>query len=111
MHLPTIAVRAGRQPDPATGAIAEPIQLSTTFLREPDGSYASGYVYSRERTPNRTALEAALAALDGGADAAAFASGLAATTAVLQALRPGDHVICPSEVYYGTKKLLTLVFS
>lgn len=111
MHPATIAVRAGRHPDPATGAIAEPINLSTTFLREADGSYASGYIYSRERTPNRSALEVALAALDGGAEAAAFASGLAATTAVLQALRPGDHVICPSEVYYGTKKLLAQVFS
>jgi cystathionine gamma-synthase len=111
MHPATIAVRAGRQPDAATGAIAEPIHLSTTFLREADGSYTSGYIYSRERTPNRTALESALAALDGGADAAAFASGLAATTAVLQALRPGDHVICPREVYYGTKKLLAQVFS
>lgn len=111
MRLATIAVRAGRHPDPATGAIAEPINLSTTFLREADGSYASGYIYSREKTPNRTALETALAALDGGADAATFSSGLAATTAVLQALGPGDHVICPREVYYGTKKLLAQVFA
>ncbi|MGQ0646274.1 MAG: trans-sulfuration enzyme family protein [Gemmatimonadaceae bacterium] len=111
MRLPTIAVRAGRNPDPATGAIAEPINLSTTFLREADGSFTSGYIYSREKTPNRTHLEAALAALDGGADAAAFSSGLAATTAVLQSLKPGDHVICPREVYYGTKKLLAHVFA
>jgi cystathionine gamma-synthase len=107
----TLAVRAGRHPDPTTGAIAEPITLSTTFLREPDGSYRSGYIYSREKAPNRAALESALATLDGGAEAAAFASGLSATTAVLQALRPGDHVICPREVYYGTKKLLTQVFA
>ena len=111
MRLSTIAVRAGRHPDPATGAIAEPIHLSTTFLREADGSYTSGYVYSREKTPNRSALESALAALDAGADAAAFSSGLAATTAILQALQPGDHVICPREVYYGTKKLLAAVFA
>lgn len=109
-RLATIAVRAGRQPDPSTGAIAEPISLSTTFLREPDGSFTSGYIYSRERAPNRTALEAALAALDGGSDAAAFSSGLAATSALLQSLRPGDHVVCPREVYYGTKKLLAQVF-
>ncbi len=107
----TVSVRAGRHPDPSTGAIAEPITLSTTFLREPDGTYASGYMYSRERSPNRTALETALAALDGGVDAAAFASGLAATSAVLQSLGPGDHVICPREVYYGTKKLLAQVFA
>ncbi|MCC6318487.1 MAG: PLP-dependent transferase [Gemmatimonadaceae bacterium] len=111
MRLATIAVRAGRQPDPATGAIAEPITLSTTYLRNEDGSFASGYIYSREKAPNRTSLESALAALDAGADAAAFSSGLAATTAVLQALRPGDHVICPREVYYGTKKLLAQVFA
>jgi cystathionine gamma-synthase len=107
----TIAVRAGRSPDPVTGAIAEPITLSTTFLREPDGTFQSGYIYSREKAPNRTALETALAALDGGEDAAAFSSGLAATSALLQALRPGDHVICPREVYYGVKKLLGQVFA
>ena len=111
MRLSTLAVRAGRHPDPATGAIAEPIHLSTTFLREADGSYASGYIYSREKAPNRSSLEVALAALDGGAEAAAFSSGLAATTAVFQALSPGDHVVCPREVYYGTKKLLTQVFA
>ncbi len=110
MRPDTIAVHAGRRPDPSTGAIAEPIHLSTTFLREPDGSFASGYIYSREKSPNRTNLEAALALMDGGADAAAFSSGLAATNAVLQTLRSGDHVICPKEVYYGTKKLLTQVF-
>jgi cystathionine gamma-synthase len=107
----TISVRAGRHPDPSTGAIAEVINLSTTFLREPDGSYASGYIYSREKAPNRTTLEQALAALDGGADAAAFSSGLAATAMLFQALQPGDHVICPREVYYGTKKLLAQVFA
>jgi cystathionine gamma-synthase len=110
MRPSTLAVHAGRAPDPATGAIAEPIHLSTTFVREADGSFRSGYIYSREKAPNRMALEAALAALDGCADAAAFSSGLAATTAVLHALAPGDHVICPSEVYYGTRKLLTAVF-
>ncbi len=110
MRPDTLAVHAGRRPDPSTGAIAEPIHLSTTFLREADGSYASGYIYSREKSPNRTSLEAALAAVDGGADAAAFSSGLAATTAVFQSLRSGDHVVCPQEVYYGTKKLLSQVF-
>ena len=110
-HRPaTIAVRAGRTPDPTTGAIAEPITLSTTFLREPDGTFTSGYIYSREKSPNRVGLEAALAALDGGVEAAAFSSGLAATSALFQALRPGDHVLCPREVYYGVKKLLSQVF-
>lgn len=111
MHQDTIAVRAGHAPDPATGAIAEPLHLSTTFLRGDDGSYPTGYIYARERTPNRTALEQALAALDGGADAAAFASGQAAVATVLQALAPGDHVVCPRAVYYGTRKLLAEVFA
>lgn len=110
MHPDTIAVHAGHAPDPATGAVAEPLHLSTTFSRRPDGSSTHGYVYSREKAPNRSALEAAIAALDGGEDAAAFASGQAAVAAVLQSLAPGDHVICPSAVYYGTRKLLGQVF-
>ncbi len=110
MHQDTIAVHAGHAPDPVTGAVAEGLHLSTTFERAPDGSYPHGYIYSREKAPNRSALEAALAALDGGEDAAAFASGQAAVAAVLQSLAPGDHVICPSAVYYGTKKLLAQVF-
>ncbi len=111
MHTDTLAVHAGRNPDPSTGAIAEPIHLTTTFLRAEDGSFPSGYIYSRERTPNRMAMEVAMAALDGGADAAAFASGMAATGAAFQALAAGDHVVCPSAVYYGTKKLLSDVFT
>ena len=111
MRLSTIAVRAGRRPDPTSGAISEPIVLSTTFVREVDGSFSSGYSYSREQTPNRTALEGALAALDGGADAAAFSSGSAATTAIFHALRPGDHVVVAQAVYYGTRKLLSQVFA
>ncbi len=110
MRLNTVAVRAGHAPDPATGAIAKPIVLSTTFEREIDGSYPRGYRYSREAAPNRGALEGALAALDGGADAAAFSSGLAASSALFQSLRPGDHVVCPTEVYYGVTKLLSEVY-
>lgn len=111
MNIDTIAVHAGRAPDPSTGAIAEPIHLTTTFLRAKDGSFPTGYIYSRERTPNRTALEVAMAALDGGTECAGFASGMAATGAVFQSLASGDHVICPNAVYYGTKKLLGDVFS
>jgi len=111
LRLDTLAVHAGHAPDPTTGAVAEPLYLSTTYERAADGSFPHGYIYSRERAPNRAALETALAALDGGADAAAFASGQAAVAAVLQSLRPGDHVICPSAVYYGTRKLLAQVFA
>lgn len=111
MHLDTIAVHAGRAPDPATGAVAEPLHLSTTFQRAPDGSSTHGYVYAREKAPNRSALEAAISALDGGVDAAAFASGQAAVAAVLQALSPGDHVICPTLVYHGTRRLIGEIFA
>ncbi|MGQ0764436.1 MAG: trans-sulfuration enzyme family protein [Gemmatimonadota bacterium] len=109
-RIATTAVHAGRAPDPATGALAEPIVLSTTFERAADGTLPHGYLYSRDRAPNRVALERALAELDGGEDAVAFSSGSAATAAILQSLDPGDHVICPAAVYYGTRKLLAQVF-
>ena len=106
MRIETLAIHAGHFVDKATGAVATPVHLSTTFEREPDGSYASGFVYSRSDNPNRHALETALAALEGGAEAAAFSSGLAATAAVFQALRPGDHVLAPAEAYHGALKQL-----
>jgi cystathionine gamma-synthase len=102
----TLAVHAGAGPDPATGAVRPAIHLSTTFERAPDGSFPSGYVYVRDANPNRQALEAAMAALEGGAAAVAFASGMAATAAVFQALAPGAHVVAPRDAYYGTGKLL-----
>lgn len=110
MHTETLAVHAGRKVDPATGAVMTPIYLSTTFERKPDGSYTEGFVYTRSENPNRRALEEALAALEGGEVAAAFASGQAATLAVLQALAAGDsvgspHVIIPEDTYFGTRKL------
>jgi cystathionine gamma-synthase len=106
MRIETLAVHSGHTVDPATGAVAPPIQLSTTFERNPDGTYRGAYSYSRSDNPNRRALELALAAVEGGADAAAFASGIAASAAVFQALRPGDHVIAAAEAYHGTGKLL-----
>ncbi|HXF63105.1 MAG TPA: aminotransferase class I/II-fold pyridoxal phosphate-dependent enzyme [Caldilineaceae bacterium] len=106
MHIETLAVHAGRKVDPGTGAVMPPIHLTTTFERHPDGSYTDGFVYSRSENPNRRALEEALAKLEGGAAALAFASGQAATTTVFQALTAGDHVIIPAEVYFGTRKLI-----
>jgi cystathionine gamma-synthase len=111
MRFETLAVHAGHRPDPATGAVTPPIHLSTTFERAPDGSFPSGYVYGRDANPNRRSLEESLAALEGGAAAAAFASGMAATSAVFQALEPGDHVIVPDDSYYITRKLLQEVFA
>ncbi|MBC8078683.1 MAG: aminotransferase class V-fold PLP-dependent enzyme [Chloroflexales bacterium] len=111
MHPETLAIHADHAPDAATGAVVPPIHLSTTFVREPDGSYASGYSYGRSANPNRAGLEQCLAALEGGAAAAAFASGSAATLAILQSLAPGDHVIAPADVYYGTTRLLREVMA
>jgi cystathionine gamma-synthase len=110
-RLETLAVHAGHGVDPATGAVTEPIHLSTTFEREADGSYPRGYLYSRNHNPNRNGLEAALAALEGGADCAAFASGLAAVTAIFQGLAPGDHVVAPADIYHGTANVLKQLFA
>lgn len=106
LHPETIAVHAGRAIDPTTGAVMAPIHLSTTFERARDGSYPLGFDYSRSNNPNRAALEVALAAIEGGAVAAAFASGLAAASAVFQALAPNDHVVAPVEAYHGVLRLL-----
>jgi cystathionine gamma-synthase len=102
--LNTLCVHAAHSPDAAVGSIAEPIYLSTTFERDADGNYPRGYRYSREGTPNRTALEACVAALEGGAGAVAFASGLAANMAVLDLLGAGERLVAPSEAYYGSVK-------
>ncbi|ADI13229.1 trans-sulfuration enzyme family protein [Truepera radiovictrix] len=110
LRLETLAVHAGAEPDAATGAVTPPIHLSTTFERDPDGSYPKGFVYSRTDNPNRRALEAALAALEGGEAAACFASGSAAVASVLRTLRPGDHVLAPDDLYHGVRKLLQQVF-
>lgn len=87
-----------------------PINLSTTFVRQADGSYTDGFSYGRSDNPNRRALEECLAALEGGAAALAFASGMAATTTVFQALAQGDHLIIPSDVYFGTGKVAQDLF-
>jgi cystathionine gamma-synthase len=107
----TLAVHAGHGVDAATGAVTEPIQLSTTFERGADGGYPHGYIYSRNHNPNRNGLEAALAALEGGAAGAAFSSGLAAVTAIFQGLQPGDHVVAPKDIYHGTANVLKHLFA
>ncbi len=106
MKLETRAVHAGRRIDPATGAVAPPIHLSTTFERGPDGGYPGGHVYARTSNPNREALERCLTELEEGTAAAVFASGMAATSAIFSALAPGDHVIAPHDAYHGTTRLL-----
>src|SRR3954463_15675255 len=106
MRIETIAVHAGHDVDGSTAAVTPPIHLSTTFAREADGSYRSGYLYSRYTNPNRAALESCLATLEGGAAACAFASGSAATMTLLQAIGPQSHVIVPDDAYFGTTKLV-----
>src|ERR1039458_4756544 len=110
MHIETLAVHAGRRTDPSTGAIAPPIYLSTTFERARDGEYPLGFSYSREGNPNRRSLEECLAALEGGGEALAFPSGMAAVNAIIQGLEPGDHIIAPDDVYYGLRKVISEVF-
>ena len=110
MHIETLLVHAGRSPDPATGAVSPPLHLSTNFARESDGSLPHGFLYARSENPTRHALERALAPLEGGAVALAFASGMAASSAVFQSLQAGDHVIAPNDAYYGTAKVLREVF-
>jgi len=106
MKFGTLAVHAGRAPDPATGAVCEPIHLSTTFERDADGRYPRGWNYSRSGNPNRDALERAVAALEGGPEAIAFASGSAATLAAFTLAAPGGRIVCSSDCYHGTAKQL-----
>ncbi len=93
IHFKTLLAKAGGEPDPATGAVVSPPCLSITFERAPDGSYLHGYIYSRHDNPTRNQPEGTLARLEGGQACAAFASGMAAATALLQALEPGSHVL------------------
>jgi cystathionine gamma-synthase len=107
----TLAVHAGQPVDPATGAVVPPIHMSTTFERDADGEYPRGFFYGRHGNPNRRALEECVAALEGGAEAIAFGSGLAVPTAVIQGLQPGDHIIAPDDVYHGFRRVLDTVYA
>src|SRR5207245_7984054 len=110
MKIETLAVHAGQRIDPATGAVSAPIHLSTTFERDVEGTYSRGVMYTRNNNPDRQALEEGVSALEGGAAAAAFASGTGATGAIFQALAPGDHVLAHLDAYYGTSRLLREIF-
>ena len=106
MKIETLAVHAGREPDAATGAVVPPLHLATTYARDPDGGFARGFQYARYANPTRLALEDCVAQLEGGADAAAFGSGMAATHAVFAALRPGDRAVVSEDAYHGVHRLL-----
>jgi cystathionine beta-lyase/cystathionine gamma-synthase len=106
----TRAIHAGQGADPATGATVVPIYATSTFTQEGPGEH-KGYEYSRSGNPTRAALETCLAALEGGEQGLAFASGLAATMAVLSTLRPGDEVAAAADLYGGTYRLLERVLA
>lgn len=105
LSLDTLAVHAAQPPDPHTGAVNPAIQLSTTFAQDGPGQHR-GFEYSRTGNPTRLTLERCVAELEGGRFGLAFASGCAATMAVMQLLRPGDHVVACDDVYGGTFRIL-----
>jgi len=105
----TRAIHAGQDADPATGATVVPIYATSTYTQAAPGKH-KGYEYSRTGNPTRAALETCLASLEGGERGLAFASGLAATTAVFSTLKPGDEVAAAADLYGGTFRLLERVF-
>jgi cystathionine gamma-synthase len=108
----TRAIHAGFRPDPATGAVNAPIYASSTFAQDGVGGLRGGFEYARTGNPTRSALEASLAAVEGGTFGRAFASGMSATDCALRSLlRPGDHVVIPDDAYGGTFRLVDKVFS
>ncbi|HAK55642.1 MAG TPA: cystathionine gamma-synthase [Acidobacteria bacterium] len=104
----TLCVHAGQPPDPTTGAIVTPIYQTSTYVQEALGRH-KGYEYSRTQNPTREAVEANIAALEGGKAAVAFASGMAAIDAVSTLLRAGDHVVVTESTYGGTYRLFEQV--
>jgi cystathionine beta-lyase/cystathionine gamma-synthase len=106
--IDTLCIHAGQDPDPVSGAVMTPIVLSSTFWQDGPGGHR-GYDYSRAGNPTRTALEACLAAIEGGKHGITFASGVAATTTVLLMLKSGDHVLVGDDVYGGTFRIFDKV--
>ncbi|GGV14844.1 cystathionine gamma-synthase [Actinomadura cremea] len=106
----TVAIHAGQEPDPVTGAVVPPIYQVSTYKQDGIGGLRGGYEYSRSANPTRTSLEVCLAEIEGGVRGLAFASGLAAEDALLRTVcRPGDHVIIPNDAYGGTYRLFAKV--
>ncbi len=112
MKIETLAIHAGNHGDPTTGAVVPPLILSTTFERAADGSIVEGRdIYTRASNPNRRALEEKLAALEGGSEAIAFASGQAATMSIFHSLGGNSHVILPDDIYYNTKVIIDNLYA
>ncbi|RUX08696.1 PLP-dependent transferase [Mesorhizobium sp. M8A.F.Ca.ET.059.01.1.1] len=106
MRFDTQAIHIGRSVDPSTGAVSIPLHTSTTFERGADGSFPSGYEYTRDANPTRFAFEQAMAALEGGGEGIAFASGMAAIAAVLEAHPSKGRVVLPDDMYFGIRSLI-----
>src|SRR5260221_3927220 len=109
-RFPTICIHAGQMPEPATGAIITPIFQTSTYVQEELGKH-KGYEYARTQNPTRAALEANIAAIEGGKAAFAFASGMAAIDAITTMLSAGDHVIVTDNTYGGTFRLFDKVLT
>ncbi len=106
----TLAIHAGQEPDPETGAVAVPIYPTSTYVQQELGKN-KGYEYARVSNPTRTRLEENLAALEGGSAARAFASGMAAINAICTMYKSGDHVVCGNDLYGGVPRLFNQVLA
>jgi cystathionine gamma-lyase len=109
LRFETLAIHAGQKPDPTTGAIMTPVYLTSTYVQDGPGEH-KGFEYSRTQNPTRDALQGCLAALEGASHGLAFASGLAATDAILHLLDTGDHVLASDDVYGGTFRIFDKVY-
>ncbi len=109
-HAETLAVHAGVEPEPITGAVMTPVYQTSTYA-QPDVAVHKGYEYSRTDNPTRTALHASLSALENGKHALAYASGMAAIDNILRLIKPGEHVLSGNDVYGGTFRLFNNILS
>jgi cystathionine beta-lyase/cystathionine gamma-synthase len=110
MKLATKYIHAGTEPDPSTGAIMTPVYMTSTYVQEAPG-VNKGYEYARSQNPTRKALEEAYAQIENGKFGLAFASGVAATDAVIKLLSPGDEVVAANDMYGGTYRMFTKIFA
>jgi len=109
-HFSTLAIKSTENTFEEARPVSMPLYLSTTYVRNPDGSYNHDFLYSRADDPNRKVLENSIALLEKGAVAYCFASGMAAVSAVFQSLRPGDHILLPDDIYFNIYALVKEVF-
>jgi cystathionine gamma-synthase len=110
MNFETLAIKSTESHLSDIKSVSTPIYLSTTFIRNKDGSYNNNFIYSRHGNPNRQILENSIAQMENGEICFAFSSGMAAVSAIFQSLKPGDHLLLPDDVYYNVYRLITQVF-